>query len=119
MLFPVIICVEICRFLFFRVGMAARGDFMGLKRTKISNMAGLARICKMFGQMSVKDANGKEVLWVYDYAKDKPRLKSEMTKEEFALSEKAKWMGNDRNNPLTNVARGRDASGINEDEIRF
>jgi major membrane immunogen (membrane-anchored lipoprotein) len=54
-------------------------------------MAGLANICKLYGKMTVKDNNGKEVVWLYDYAKDKPRLKSEMTKEEIALSEKAKW----------------------------
>jgi hypothetical protein len=43
--------------------------------------------------MKVTDANGKSVTWVWDYAKDEPRLKSEMTKEEFMASERAKWMG--------------------------
>ena len=37
------------------------------------------------------DANGKKVTWLWDYKNDKPRLKSEMTKEEIAESEKAKW----------------------------
>jgi len=52
---------------------------------------GLARICKMYGSMEVSDANGKKVIWLWDYANDKPRLKEEMTKEEIAASEKAKW----------------------------
>jgi hypothetical protein len=50
-------------------------------------MGGLARICKMYGSLNV---NGVE--WIYDYVNDKPRLKSEMTKEEIIASEKAKWM---------------------------
>lgn len=41
--------------------------------------------------MEVSDANGKKVTWLWDYKNDKPRLKSEMTKEEIAESEKAKW----------------------------
>lgn len=41
--------------------------------------------------MTVTDANGKKVVWVWDYATDQPRLKSEMTKDEIAASEKAKW----------------------------
>lgn len=52
---------------------------------------GLARICKMHGSMEVSDANGEKVIWLWDYANDKPRLKEEMTKEEIAASEKAKW----------------------------
>ena len=54
---------------------------------------GLARICKMYGSMEVSDANGKKVTWLWDYANDKPRLKTEMTEEEIMASEKAKWMG--------------------------
>lgn len=56
-------------------------------------MAGLAMICKMYGSMEVTDASGKKVTWVWDYANDKPRLKTEMTKEEVQASEKAKWIG--------------------------
>ena len=41
--------------------------------------------------MEVSDANGKKVTWLWDYANDKPRLKTEMTKEEIMASEKAKW----------------------------
>ena len=55
-------------------------------------MAGLATICKMYGSMEVSDANGKKVTWLWDYVNDKPRLKTEMTKEEIMASEKAKWM---------------------------
>lgn len=56
-------------------------------------MAGLARICKIYGSMKMSDANGKKVTWLWDYVNDKPRLKTEMTKEEIMASEKAKWMG--------------------------
>jgi len=55
-------------------------------------MGGLARLCKMFGSIEASDSNGNKVTWVWDYANDKPRLKSEMTKEELSKSEKAKWM---------------------------
>ena len=54
-------------------------------------MAGLQRLLKMYGQISVQDATGKKVLWLWDYANDKARLKSEMTKDEIMASEKAKW----------------------------
>jgi major membrane immunogen (membrane-anchored lipoprotein) len=54
-------------------------------------MAGLARLCKIHGSVKFKDKDGKEIIWLYDYANDEPRLKSEMTKEEIAASEKAKW----------------------------
>jgi major membrane immunogen (membrane-anchored lipoprotein) len=54
-------------------------------------MSGLQKILKIYGQIKVKGNDGKEVLWVWDYAKDEPRIKSEMTKDEFAASEKAKW----------------------------
>ena len=54
-------------------------------------MGGLARICKMHGSLEVSDGNGKKVTWLWDYANDKPRLKTEMSKEEIMKSEKAKW----------------------------
>jgi major membrane immunogen (membrane-anchored lipoprotein) len=53
-------------------------------------MGRLAKICKIYGEMEARGVNGKKVVWVYDYANNKPRIKSEMTKEEIALSEKAK-----------------------------
>lgn len=53
-------------------------------------MSGLAMICKMYGSMSIKDQDGKEVIWIWDYVNDKPRLKSEMTKVEIEASNKAK-----------------------------
>jgi major membrane immunogen (membrane-anchored lipoprotein) len=55
-------------------------------------MGGLAKICKLYGSIQVTGNDGKKALWVYDYANDRPRLKSEMTKEELAASEKAKWV---------------------------
>lgn len=53
-------------------------------------MGGLAKICRMYGSMKVSD-NGKTVLWLWDYANEKPRLASKMTKEEIAESERAKY----------------------------
>ena len=53
-------------------------------------MGGLARICKMYGSMEASDANGKKVIWLWDYVNDKPRLKTEMSKDEIMASEKAK-----------------------------
>lgn len=43
--------------------------------------------------MHFKDAKGNSVTWLWDYAQDRPRLQSEMTKEDIAASEKAKWEG--------------------------
>ena len=54
-------------------------------------MAGLAKICKMYGSIEVIDEHGKKLTWLWDYANDIPRLKTEMTKEEIMASEKAKW----------------------------
>lgn len=54
-------------------------------------MQGLQKVLKIYGRMSVKGTNGKEVWWVWDYANDLPKLESEMTKEEKEASEKAKW----------------------------
>jgi hypothetical protein len=51
-------------------------------------MSGLRRICKMYGAMTIQG-----VEWVWDYATDEPRIKSEMTKEQLAASERAKWTG--------------------------
>lgn len=42
-------------------------------------MAGLRRICKMYGGMTVS-ANGKTIHYVWDYAKDEPVDKKLMTK---------------------------------------
>jgi hypothetical protein len=56
-------------------------------------MAGLARICKMYGSFEAIDSDGEKLIWLWDYVNDKPRLKTEMTKDEIIASEKAKWMG--------------------------
>jgi len=54
-------------------------------------MGGLSKICKIYGAIQVQDSLGRQVKWVWDYANDKARLASEMTKEEIKASEKAKW----------------------------
>ena len=53
-------------------------------------MSGLAKICKIYGSLEMVGEDGKKVVWIYDYAKNKPRLKSEMTKEEIKASNMAK-----------------------------
>lgn len=53
-------------------------------------MGGLARMCRMYGGMKFKDKDGKEVIWLWDYKKEIPRLESEMTKRE--IKEKEKWL---------------------------
>lgn len=56
-------------------------------------MAGLARICKMYGSMVVKGNDGKKITWVWDYANDKPVPESEMPfgSERHKASERAKY----------------------------
>jgi len=49
-------------------------------------MGGLARLCKQFGAISL---NGE--YWIFDYEKDEPRKKSELSKGEIAKIEKYKW----------------------------
>ena len=53
--------------------------------------AGLQKLLKTFGRMRVTGDDNKKVMWVWDYKNDKPRIESEMTKEEIAESEKAKY----------------------------
>lgn len=55
-------------------------------------MAGLQRILKLYGSIICKGEDGSEVVWVWDYANDKARLKTEMTKQEIEASEKAKYL---------------------------
>lgn len=55
-------------------------------------MGGLQRILKICGSMIVQGEDGKKVTWVWDYKNDKARLKSEMTKDELAESEKVKYI---------------------------
>ena len=52
---------------------------------------GFQTILKLYGEMKATDDKGNTVIHVWDYAKDEPRIKSEMTKEEILASEKAKW----------------------------
>lgn len=52
---------------------------------------GFQRILKIYGEMKATDNKGNSVTHVWDYANNKARIKGEMTKEEIAASEKAKW----------------------------
>lgn len=54
-------------------------------------MAGLKRICKLYGSLNTVSNDGKKVTWIYDYVNDVPRKASDMTEEEIKASEKAKW----------------------------
>jgi hypothetical protein len=49
-------------------------------------MSGIRHICKQFGSVVI---NGKK--WVWDYANDRPRVKSEMSKEEIKASKQARY----------------------------
>lgn len=51
-------------------------------------MAGLRNICKAYGGIRVKHADGTEDEWVWDYARDEPRLKSDMQAEWRAEQER-------------------------------
>lgn len=53
-------------------------------------MAGLTKLCKLYGGIIV-ESNGVKIEYIYDYVQDRPRIKSEMTKEEIAKSEKYKY----------------------------
>lgn len=53
---------------------------------------GLQRICKMYGQMTVEDTEGNEVVWYWDYHKDEAVREEDFTHERRTLSEKAKWL---------------------------
>ena len=55
-------------------------------RINTSVMAGIARICKLYGKMQIGD-----VMWVWDYHRDIALKEKEMTKEQWKASEKAKW----------------------------
>ncbi len=52
---------------------------------------GLQRMLKIYGEIKVTDSEGNSVTHVWDYANNKPRIKSKMTKHEISASEKAKW----------------------------
>jgi hypothetical protein len=55
-------------------------------------MAGLRRICKAFGGMTVIGNDGKTIKYVWDYAADEPVPQSEMPigSERWMASERAK-----------------------------
>ena len=44
----------------------------------------------MHGSMEAVGSDGSRIIWLWDYVNDRPRLKSEMTKEEILASRKAK-----------------------------
>lgn len=46
----------------------------------------IGRLCKLYGAITIDG-----VKYVWDYAKDEPVKESEMTKEQWAASEKAKY----------------------------
>lgn len=55
-------------------------------------MSGLQRILKMYGRTSVS-ANGKTIIWVWDYANDCPCHETDilMGSERWKASERARW----------------------------
>ena len=54
-------------------------------------MPGLQELLKLYGSIEIQNSEGQKVTWEWDYAKDKPVLKSEMSKEDWMQSEMAKW----------------------------
>ena len=56
-------------------------------------MAGLAKICKIYGRMTTRGQDGKSVTWVWDYAADEACHEKDMPEgsERWKASEKAKW----------------------------
>ena len=68
-------------------------------------MSGLQKILKSHGEMHITDAAGKKTVWLWDYANNKPRIKSEMTGEEIAASERAKWGGVMETDPVEEKAK--------------
>ena len=56
-------------------------------------MAGLAKICKMYGSMTTRGVDGKSVAWVWDYAADKAVHEKDMPSgsERWKASERVKW----------------------------
>lgn len=56
-------------------------------------MAGLARICRLYGRIEVHDGKGGKQLWVWDYVKEEPVIAQDMPtgSERWKASEKAKW----------------------------
>ncbi len=47
--------------------------------------------------MTVTGKDGKKVEWLYDYVKDKPRIKAEMTIDEIMASERKKRIDTNKN----------------------
>lgn len=70
-------------------------------------MAGLNRLCKLYGGLTAKGADGKEVRYVYDYAADKAVLDTEMPfgSARHAASERAKYLQHPPRNALQCAAR--------------
>lgn len=54
-------------------------------------MAGLRMICKLYGGLKFTDKAGNVIEYVWDYARDEARLKSDMDAEAISASERAKW----------------------------
>lgn len=77
-------------------------------------MAGLARICKLYGAMSVTGVDGKTIRYVWDYAADKavPESDMPMGSDRHKLSERAKWLSDPPRNALQCAARGCDGCNV-------
>lgn len=56
-------------------------------------MGGLARICKLYGAMTITGKDGKSVKYVWDYAADKAVPEDEMPfgSERWKVSERTRW----------------------------
>jgi hypothetical protein len=59
----------------------------------VGEMSGLRRLCKLFGGMVAKGADGTTIKYVWDYAKDEPVTEDQMPpgSERHAASERARF----------------------------
>ena len=72
-------------------------------------MAGLARIAKMYGGMTV---NGKKYVWDYAIDKAVPAEDMPLGSDRHALSEKMRWLKEPQRTTLTCAARGCDGCAV-------
>jgi hypothetical protein len=92
-------------------------------------MAGLRKLCKIFGGVTVTGDDGKTIKYVWDYAADKPATEAEMPfgSKRHAASERAKsviaCLGDDaallrHDNPHCEIAENMDAAADMLEKMR-
>jgi hypothetical protein len=56
-------------------------------------MSGLKKLCRLYGKLQVKAADGRTIVYVWDYAQEEAVLESEMPfgSERWQASERVRW----------------------------